>query len=233
MKWRSLEESTAGTDDRSLGAILAERRQLSAKYVPAQTQEIHARVIAELREERLAGQALAVGATAPAFELSGHDGKTIRSADLLSKGRIILCFFRGRWCPFCVAQLEAMNQILPQIVQANAFLIAISPQTLKQSFLMADQHKLRFPLLSDAGNQVARQFGLIYRVPNYQQAVYRSAFINLPFINGDANWELPIPATFILDRDATVLYSSANPDYTERPEPADILNRLSAAASPR
>jgi peroxiredoxin len=91
---------------------------------------------------------------------------------------------------------------------------------------MHDQHKLRFPLLSDAGNQVARQFGLTYRVPEFQQVVYRRAFVNLPFVNGDESWELPIPATFILDRDGTILYASANEDYTERPEPADLVEFL-------
>jgi len=104
--------------------------------------------------------------------------------------------------------------------------VAISPQTVQQSFFMRDQHKLRFPLLSDAGNQVARQFGLSYRVPDLQQAVYRRAFINLPFANGDESWELPIPATYILGRDGTVLYASADEDYTERPEPAEIVSFL-------
>ena len=122
--------------------------------------------------------------------------------------------------------MEAMNLILPQVEQAGAALVAISPQTVKQSFFMHDQHKLRFPLLSDAGNKVARQFGLTYRVPAPQEAVYRRAFVNLPFTNGDDSWELPIPATYILDRDSTVLYASANEDYTERPEPGDILRSL-------
>ncbi len=122
-----------------------------------------------------------------------------------------------------------MNLLVPQIEQAGASLVAISPQTVQQSFFMVDQHKLRFPLLSDAGNQVARQFGLVYRVPDDQQAIYRRAFVNLPFANGDHSWELPIPATFIVDRDGTILYASADEDYTQRPEPREILERLSPA----
>ena len=93
---------------------------------------------------------------------------------------------------------------------------------------MHDQYKLRFSLLSDAGNKVARQFGLTYRVPAPQEAVYRRAFVNLPLANGDESWELPIPATYILDRDGTVLYASANEDYTGRPEPAEIARFLSS-----
>jgi peroxiredoxin len=115
---------------------------------------------------------------------------------------------------------------LPEMGGAGAALVAISPQTVKQSFFMHDQHKLRFPLLSDAGNGIAQQFGLTYRVPELQEAVYRRAFVNLPFTNGDESWALPIPATYIVDRDGTVLYASANEDYTKRPEPSDILRML-------
>jgi peroxiredoxin len=226
MKWRSLEESNPAPDTRSLRQIFAERKQLIAQYVPPETQAVHARALEELKQSGIADRALAVGATAPAFELKDHNGKLVSSQALLRNGRLLLCFFRGRWDPFCCGQLEAMNLVFPQIGQAGASLAAVSPQTVQQSFFMADQHKLRFPLLSDAGNQVARQFGLVYRVSDYQQAVYRRAFVNLPFANGDESWELPIPATYILARDGTILYASANPDYSERPEPADMLRLL-------
>ena len=226
MKWRSLEESSPEIDVRPLRAILAERKELIAKYVPAETQAVHARAVAELKQRRLAANILPVGAKVPEFQLQDHDGKSVSSSDLLAKGRLALCFIRGRWCPFCVAQMEAMNLVLPEIEQGGATLVAISPQNVQQSFFMRDQHKLRFPLLSDAGNNVARQFGLTYRVPEEQEAVYRRAFVNLPFVNGEDSWELPIPATYVIDRDGTVIYASANEDYTARPEPADIIRFL-------
>ena len=226
MKWRSLDETTLAADTRSLREQFAERKELVAKYVPAEIQAIHARVIAELQQQRIAERALTAGAKAPAFELTDHNGNLVSSTELLNKGRVIICFFRGRWCPFCVGQLEAMNLVMPEIQAAGSSLIAISPQTVQQSFFMVDQHKLRFPLLSDLGNDVARQFGLVYRVPEFQQSVYRRAFINLPMANGDESWELPIPATYILERDGTMLYASANADYMERPEPGEIVVRV-------
>jgi peroxiredoxin len=226
MKWRSLEESDATADLRPLREIYAERKELIAKYVPAETQAVHAQAAAELKQRKIAANALPVGAKAPQFELRDHEGNLVRSFDLMEKGGLVLCFIRGRWCPFCVGQMEAMNLILPQIEQAGATLAAISPQTVKQSFFMHDQHKLRFPLLSDGGNKVARQFGLTYRVPATQEAIYRRAFVNLPFTNGDDSWELPIPATYIIDRADTILYASANEDYTGRPEPSDIIREL-------
>ena len=232
MKWRSLEESSLEADIRPLREIFAERQELIAKYVPAETQAIHARAVAEQKQQRLATNILPIGSKIPQFQLLDQDGKNVSSSDLLAHGRLVFCFIRGRWCPFCVAQLEAMNLIVPEIEQAGATFAAISPQTVKQSFFMHDQHKLRFPLLSDAGNKVARQFGLTYRVPDEQNALYQRTFVNLPFVNGDGSWELPIPATYIINRNATVLFASANEDYTERPEPEEIVTFLTRDSRP-
>jgi peroxiredoxin len=227
MKWRSLEESGPGVERRSLAEVLAERKNLIAKYVPADIQAIHERAIAEVRDSGVAGRASRTGDKAADFEVADQNGILVRSMDLLQKGRLVICFFRGRWCPFCVAQLEAMNSIYPQIQALGASLVGISPQTVHQSYLMADQHRLRFPLLCDTGNKVARQFGLVYRVPHDQREVYQRAFVNLPFANGDSSWELPIPAVYVLNQDSTILYAAANPDYTERPEPGEIVSIIS------
>jgi peroxiredoxin len=230
MKWRSLEESKPGQDTRPLREQLAERKALIEKLVPAATQAVHRQVVEDLKASGIADRVLQSGAKAPTFDLLDHNGKHVTSADLLTRNRLILCFIRGRWDPFCCGQLEAMNVYAQRFEQAGATVAFISPQTVKHSFFMHDQHKPRFPLLSDAGNQVARKFGLLYRVPNTpptdQQEIYRRVFINLPNTNGDPSWELPIPATYVLDYDETILYASANPDYTERPEPAEILTAL-------
>ena len=116
---------------------------------------------------------------------------------------------------------------MPEIEQAGATLVAISPQTVQQSFFMRDQHKLRFPLLSDPGNKVARNNSdSPTAFPKNKKHIYQRAFVNLPFVNGDDSWQLPIPATYIIDRDGTVLYASADEDYTERPEPDEIVAPL-------
>lgn len=229
MKWRSLQESGSYGDIRSLKQIFAERKETIAKYVPGDVQAVHERTVAELKTQQLAGKALSVGAKAPSFELPDYNGKLVSSGDLLAKGRVVFLFIRGRWCPFCVGQVEAMNYIAPQIEASGASLIAISPQTEKQAYFMHDQHKLGFPLLVDAHNEVARRFGLVYRVPDEQQQLYRRTFVNLPLANGDDTWTLPIPATYILERDGTILFADANEDYTERPEPLEILSILERA----
>jgi peroxiredoxin len=232
MKWRSLQESGAYSDMRPLREIFAERKEAISKYVPADVQAVHARAVDDLKAQGLAANALSlfgVGAKSPLFELPDHNGKPVSSASLLAEGRLVVSFIRGRWCPFCVGQMEAMNCVASEIEAAGASLVAVSPQTEKQAFFMRDQHKLAFPLLVDAGNQVARRLGLVYRVPEEQQGLYRSTFVNLPFANGDSSWELPIPATFVIGRDRTILFASANEDYTDRPEPLEILSAVRIA----
>jgi peroxiredoxin len=226
MKWRSLSESGSYGDTRPLRQIFAERKELIAKYVPADVQAIHDRTIAMLKVQGFAARALGAGAKAPPFTLPDHNGKRVSSADLLAKGRLVLLFIRGRWCPFCVGQMEAMNYVAAQIEASGASLAAISPQTEKQAYFMHDQHKLVFPLLVDTHNEVARQFGLVYRATQEQQDLYRRTFVNLPLVNGDDSWTLPIPATHIIDHDGTILFVSAHEDYTERPEPLEILSKL-------
>ncbi len=233
MKWRSLPESGPYADSRPLAEQLAERKALAERYVPAATRAVHAGVVEQLRDSGLAQQAVAVGAIAPQFVLADANGNPMASRDVLANGRMVLMFFRGRWCPFCVGQMEAMNFLSPAFADLGATLVAVSPQTVKQNYLMRDQHHLRFPVLADSANELARQFGIVYHVPQEQQQLYSSVFINLPFANGDpkgtARWELPIPATFVLDRDGTVLWRSVDEDFTKRPEPAELLRFLEAA----
>jgi peroxiredoxin len=235
MKWRSLDESKPAEDARSLGEQFAERKALIEKLVPAATQAVHRQVVEDLQRSGIAARTPQPGAQAPAFDLLDHNGKQVTSAELLSRGCLILCFIRGRWDPFCCGQLEAMNAYASRFTQAGATVAFVSPQTVKHSFFMHDQHKPLFPLLSDVNNQLARQFGLVYRVPNTpptdQQEIYRRVFINLPYTNGDPSWELPIPATYVIDRDGTILFASASPDYTERPEPEEILIALHLSQS--
>jgi peroxiredoxin len=230
MRWRGMDEAQP-EQHATLKEALDERRTLMQKYVPEATQALHRRVVEQLQASDAAASALPVGSAAPPFELPDHNGKPVSLVSLIANGPAVLLFFRGRWCPFCIAQLEAWNRLMPSISRSGIALAAVSPQTPHQVSLMYDQHRLEYSLLSDAGNQVARQFGLVYSVPDEQRLIYRRTFVNLPFVNGDESWELPIPATFAIDRGGVVLFSSANPDYTQRPEPAEVLVAVENARS--
>ena len=194
--------------------------------VPAERLAVIDRAIAELKNSKTAARALKKGDRAPTFALPDGDGRTWRSEDLLSHGPLVIVFYRGRWCAYCNAQLRALQEVHRQIAAAGASLVAISPQTQKHSYMTRDMHKLRFPVLGDAGNQVARKFGLAYRVSPELQETYESIFTRLPGYNGDQNWELPLPATYIVQPDGIISYARVDPDWRHRPEPEEILNSL-------
>src|SRR5262249_32299215 len=155
---------------------------------------------------------------APTFELPDGDGILWRSEDLLRSGPLVIVFYRGRWCAYCNTQLAALQEVHKQMAVAGASLVAISPQTQKHSYMTRDMHRLRFPVLSDAGNHVARQFGLVYRVSPAMQSMYESIFTKLAGYNGDSSWELPMPATYVIRRDGVVAASWINADWRMRPE---------------
>ncbi len=232
MKWRGISEKPiSGPAHIPLKQRLLEIKAGIAQYVRADNQAIHERAIQELADAGIAQRILPLGAKAPEFTLPDQNGQQVSSAELLRKGPLVISFFRGRWCPFCVAEIEALRDARRNIEEAGANLIAISPMQVRHTFFMADQHKLGFPVLSDAGNDVARKFGLVYRVPDYQKQLYRSVFVNLPHLNGDESWELPLPATYVLGRDETVLFAFASANYMERAAPAEAIAAIALGIS--
>jgi len=191
--------------------------------VPAERMAVGERAVEELLASGIEKKALPVGAQAPEFILENSAGRPVRSSDLLALGPLILTFFRGRWCPYCVTELEAWRDLYPRVREAAALMAAVGPQTVRQNDFMAGQHRLPFPVLSDPGCAVARQFGLAYTVPDYHREYYRSILINLPFVNGDESWQLVLPATYVIAPDRTILYAEAHADYRVRPEPEEAL----------
>ena len=187
------------------------------------------RAVADLFASGIENKILPVGAIAPEFTLPDASGRPVRSADLLALGPLVLNFFRGRWCAYCVTELEAWRDLYPRLRESGALLAAIGPQTSRQSDFMVGQHSLPFPVLTDPGCALAEQFGLAYTIPQYHRDYYRSILVNIPFVNGDQTWRLILPATYVLARDRRVLYAQAFADFRVRPEPEDVLTAALAA----
>ena len=188
--------------------------------------EVSERAVEQLFASGIEDRILKTGCKAPDFALQDSHGRLVHSSDLLSLGPLIINFFRGRWCPYCVTELERWQGIYPILRERGALLVAISPQTVRHNDFAVQQHKLTFPLLSDAGNKLAAQFGLSYSLPEYHQKYYRSILVNIPLVNGDESWTLPLPATFVVSKDGTISFAEAHADFRVRPEPADVLAAL-------
>ena len=205
-----------------LDDITAQTRNL----VQPERLEMGERAVAELFASGIEDKLLKPGDTAPAFALPDANGRAVRSADLLALGPLVVCFFRGRWCPYCVTELETWRDLFPAVRAHGALQVAISPQTVRQNDFTVTQHTLPFPLLCDEGAAVAAEFGAAYSVPDYMQGYYRSILVNIPFINGEPSWRLPVPATFVIDRSGVVQWSQGHADFRVRPEPVEVLKAL-------
>ena len=183
--------------------------------------------VQDLLATGIEGHILPAGAPAPSFALpDAINGRTVQSADLLALGPVIVSFFRGRWCPYCMTELEAWQSLYPAVRERNGLLVAISPQTPRQNDFTVQQHRLTFPVLSDAGARLADRFGIAYTVPEPQRQHFRSILVNIPFINGDESWRLPLPATFVISQQGSLLFSEAHADHRVRPDPMDVLAAL-------
>ena len=182
--------------------------------------------IGALRRSGLLDTALGAGQLTPGFDLPDEDGALVSLDALLARGPAVVTFFRGGWCPYCSLQLQAYEAMLPALAALGAGLVAVSPQKPELSRAVAAKHALRFPMLSDAGSRVARRYGLVYQLsPALQDAHARSGVV-LPDINGDAFWQLPVPATFVVEPSGRVALSYVDVDYRNRLDPAEILATL-------
>jgi peroxiredoxin len=208
-----------------LDEITANTRHL----VQADRLAISERAVEELLLTGIEERILPVGATAPEFKLKDANAKWVRSADLLDLGPLVINFFRGRWCAYCMTELETWRDLYGQLRERDALLVAIGPQVERQSDFMAGQHGIPFPILTDPGNKVAEQFGLVYTLPEYMRAYYRSILVNIPFVNGDQSWRLPLPATYVIGKNGKVLFAEAHADFRMRPEPDEVLSAVFAA----
>lgn len=172
-------------------------------------------------------KALDVNSTAPEFTLPSATGELFRLSNALNKGAVVLTFYRGSWCPYCNLQLNALQKINDEIKALGAQLVAISPES-PDSSLSAEQIKqLPFTVLSDQGAKVAATFGVAWEVPEFLLEHMRNdRQLDLEAINNGNNNILPIPATFILNKDGQVIWRYVDVDYRTRSEPKDILEAL-------
>lgn len=205
-----------------------------AQFRASRPPGVHAvmeRATAALIASGAAGRALKAGDRAPAFTLQAPDGALTASVDLLAQGPLVVSFYRGVWCPYCNMELQALEAARADFAAAGARLVAISPQNRVNSRKSVRENALGFPILSDPGNAVAAAFGLRFAMPDDLVDLYRSLGKNLPLFNGDDSWTLPMPARFVIGGNGVIAYAEVNPDYTRRPEPAEMLPAIRRAAA--
>ncbi len=193
---------------------------------PSRVVDAFERSITNLSRSGVSDRALEVGDRAPDFNLPSCRGQHVRLSDRIAQGPVVLSFYRGSWCPFCTLEMKALRETVSTVEDLGATVLALSPQSLEGTCKMAEEQNIPFDLLSDEGNDVARQFGIVFHLQDEIQSIYKELGIDFPLVNGDDSFDLPVPATYLIDTAGTIRLAFVDPDYTRRLDPSEIITIL-------
>ena len=205
----------------------AARARYRGQIIPKPALAVMDAETSRLAASHLTAHALKVGDAAPDFILPDAHGLPMRFRSLLVRGPVVVVFYRGGWCPYCNLHLRGFQRVLPQLRELGAQLVAISPQLPDNSLSTQEKNELTFPVLSDVGNKVARQFGIVFELSDQLLELYRQFSHALEWANGEGGKrELPIPATFLADHKGIIRLAHVDVDYTRRMDPDEVVETL-------
>ncbi|TWT46521.1 peroxiredoxin-like family protein [Botrimarina hoheduenensis] len=211
-------------------SLRTQLEELSAGFAdkaPPAMREAFAQGIADVRALGLEASAKQVGDRAPDGVLLNAVEVPVEFSSLWADGPVVVSFYRGGWCPYCNLQLRALQASLESIEGAGAKLVAITPEQPQKAQETASKNSLAFQVLSDKDNQLAKALGIAFTLPEAIRPIYRER-IGLAAYNGNDDDELPLAATFIIDRTGEIRWVYLESDYKQRAEPADIVAAVEA-----
>jgi peroxiredoxin len=182
--------------------------------------------VQRLTDAATAEGALKVGDAFPEFALPDGNGGFALSSELLRRGPLVINFYRGRWCPYCSAAVEAMSDAAPTISAAGATVVGISPALGNFSFSANHDRELNFKMLCDIDNGLALQCGLLFRLSDDIVQQYLAAGLDLSKVYGNDSWFLPIPASYVIASNGMIKHAFVNPDFRYRMDPEEVLRAV-------
>lgn len=189
--------------------------------------------LAELKRTGVARRALAPGSNFPPFLLPDTEGRLVGLSDLLAGGPAVVTFFRGTWCPYCSATLDALREAMPEIEAVGGTLAAVTPETGGRALEAKLRHGASYRILADVDHGLAAACGVAFRVPEPYRRLLMAAGLNLTERQGNGAWLLPMPAAFVLRPSGKIAWAFVDPDFTRRAEPAEmiaVLHRIAVGA---
>lgn len=209
-----------------LTAQLKELADNGVKRHPGEAQDIMRNAITELENSNMLQQAAKKGDLFPNFKLPNAKGEEVALSSILEKGKAVITFYRGGWCPYCNLELKAFQNVLPELKEKNTTLIAITPETPDNTLSTQEKNELQFEVLTSKNNELARELNLVFKLPENLVNLYGNFGINLEQSQGNQENELPIAATYVVEQDGTIGYHFLAEDYKLRADPQEILEQL-------
>jgi peroxiredoxin len=217
---------------RDMDASLAERLETFANVARAlkpEMQEAIDRMVERLRTSSAGETAPRPGEAMPSFTLPDDTGSLVSLESLLATGPVAVTFHRGHWCPYCRINTRALSEAQDRIKAEGAQLVAIMPERQQFAASFKSDAGLHYPVLTDIDNGYALSLNLAIWVGDELQDLMGASGRDLPNYQGNDAWFLPIPATFVLAGDGTVMARYLDPDYRKRMAVEDLLAALEAA----
>jgi len=202
-------------------------KQKTHEKIPKETVEELVQITDEMVKQSVDKNTLREGDQIPNFELTDTEGNIVKSSELLKKGPLVISFYRGGWCSFCSLELRFLQSIYPDVKGLGAQIMAISPQISEYSKSTKEDNNIEFYVLNDLDNKISKSFGLIFELIKNIANLYRLNFdLDLKAINGNEDYEFPIPATYVVNQEGRIHYAFIDADYMNRLEPEVLLNKL-------
>lgn len=207
----------------SLKSVLEKKQLKFIQKASDETKKIYGEGITQVKLSGITVSAKQVGDVAPNFELKNAVGKIVSLQSYLAKGPVVLTWYRGGWCPYCNLTLQYLQHELPNFKLNGANLIALTPELPDNSMNTVEKNNLEFEVLSDIGNKVAKEYGIVFKLTD---AIIKKYNGRLEKFNGDDSNELPLAATYIINTDGKIVYAFLDADYRNRAEPFEITAQL-------
>lgn len=212
----------AQSGNASLGEALSQKRKTFSEKMPKEVVQLYQNNIKELKAAGLEKQALKVGDKAPEVMIN-IKGEKHPLSHIYASGPVVLKFYRGGWCPYCMAELKHYDQMFDQFKKEGSQILAFSPDTEVMSKKTETTNDLSFDVLSDGGHAIARKFGLVYKLDQKVVDQLKKDGIDLSVYQGNKNNELSIPGTFVVGKDGKIAFAYVDADWQKRAEPESVL----------
>lgn len=208
--------------------IAAQVGEMAAAAQPSELMDAFARNNAAKVDAGISGLAQA-GSAFPDGDLLTATGEATTFAAAVAGRPAVVVFYRGAWCPYCNIALRTYEaELAAPLAERGIALVAISPQAPDGSLSTAEKNELSFTVLSDSGNQVARQLGILNVATADELATNAEAGLDLAAVNADGTSDLVVPTAAVVDADGVLRFLDAHVDYATRTEPAEILAAVAA-----
>ena len=173
-----------------------------------------------------APEGLFIGSKAPDFKAKDQYGQVIRLKDVLKKGKVVLVFYRGQWCPYCNKELKRLEDSLQLIKDKGATLIAVSPEKPESVTKTVEKTSATYSILFDDGLKIMKAYDVAFELSENVLTRYKNAGLDVEANNGTNGKYLPVPAVYIIDKESMVIYRFFEPDYKKRASVKEILANL-------